>query len=134
MKGHSFDYTIEKFQSSNSFYDKRMPRPGYPSQGGQYPPMGGGMPSYPQYSNYPPNYMPPPMPMMGMHPNMQNMGVMPYYPMMPMMPMEGMPSGMMKGPFMPDQQEPYQDDMFNIINKVLKSDRRDDDTGQNREK
>lgn len=132
MKGHNFDYTIDKFQSSNSFHDKRLPRPGgYPPQGGQYPGMGG-MPPYP-YSNYPPGYMPP-MPMMGMHPNMQNMGMMPYYPMMPMMPMEGMPPGMMKGPFMPDQSEPYQDDMFHIINKVLKSDRQSDDPTQARDK
>lgn len=126
MKGHNFEYTIEKFQSNSSIYDKRLPRPGgsFPP-GGQYMPMGS-MPQYPPYQNYPPGY--PSMPMMGMHPNMPpNMGMMPYYPMMPMMPMESMQPGMMKGPFVPDPSEPYHDDMFNIINNVLKNDRKDDE-------
>jgi hypothetical protein len=41
--------------------------------------------------------------------------------------MDGMPpSGMTKGPYMPDQPEPYHtEDVFNIMNKVLKSDRRE---------
>jgi hypothetical protein len=135
MKGRNFDYTMEKFQSNNTYFDKRMQKPtqpgnmGFPSQGspthGGYAPMQSNMP-YPPYPNYPPNYMHGPM--MGMHPGMQqNMGMMPYYSMMPMMPMDGMPpSGMMKDPFMPDQLQPYHgEDMFNIINTVLKSDRRE---------
>lgn len=51
-------------------------------------PAGGMQSGYPPYQGYPPNYMPGPMPMMGMHPSqMGQMGMMPYYPMMPMMSM-----------------------------------------------
>jgi hypothetical protein len=113
MKGRNFDYTMEKFQSNNSYPDKRMQKPNQPNGMGYlpqgllnedgYPPMSDVMP-YSPYQNYPPNYMHGQVPMMGMHPGMQqNMGMMPYYPMMPMMPMDNMPSsGIMKAPFMPD--------------------------------